>query len=113
MFAVGRLLSLGPHHESTMVDGGTGWACQLFADARPAPGPLPLFVFHDQQVSIPRGWFRLTRQTVGRLAWHSADPDLRDFTVVAGVGSRVLSWNGSNAILRLVSKAFDRYEDNL
>ena len=105
MYAVGSLLTLNPLNGSVGVDGGTGWACQLFAN-RLGPtvdGALPLFLFSTTSVPA-RGWYQCFVARGAGYAWHPCPvpPSPTTFSVFAGVGTRQMTPEGSNAIAELL-----------
>ena len=107
MFAITQeLASLTPSNLCVGVDGGTGWACQLFADRHLTPfstnREIPLFLFAQ---SPGRGaWYQCTIRD-RNYAWvelgEDGPPRPETFDTYAGVGTRTLSEAGKQAIRRL------------
>lgn len=78
------------------VDGGTGWAVQMYRDRfeQDAPGAIPLYVFDQTR----RRWLRGTTGTTG-LPWLPVDLlPARPRGSFAGIGTRKLNADGQRAI---------------
>jgi hypothetical protein len=89
IFAVSTLL------DESKVDGGTGWAVQMGIDNNKI-----VYVFDQNK----NKWFRFS-YIIHKFIEMDSDPILTDN--FAGIGSRDLNENGTNAILRLYKNKFN------
>ncbi len=98
MYAVGYLEEQRATDEAIGVAGGTGWACQLFAEAMDVSDKLPLYVF--DMGAQPPGWFQCSGAREKEYVWTrvAAPPNPRRFPAAACVGSRTLTPAGQAAI---------------
>lgn len=114
LFAVGRLsrgAKSGPPTTSVNVDGGTGWACQLFADRIPAtPTKLDMFLYDQGE----KAWFKCSMGSERQLRWTAVAtaataatpaiiPRRRHWRRIAVIGTRQLTSCGRQAIAGLVA----------
>jgi hypothetical protein len=115
MYAVANFTGKQMHPLDIGVLGGTGWACQLYADRHHrhsnASRAIPLFLYHqcntstagcDQAQMRSTGWYEC-HVDGDAFVWKpcSAVPRPSGFDIVAGVGTRELTAQGRAEIDRL------------
>lgn len=96
LLAVGSLDKKVPNGDKGVgVIGGTGWSCQLFADAQPTtPATLDMFLF-DQDA---QSWFQCCMGVGRELSWVASSALGRRWQHIAVIGTRKLSSCGRQAI---------------
>lgn len=110
MYVVGRFTSSRKHvTRSVSVDGGTGWACQLYVNRQPVDPPrdIPLYFFND--VQSDQTWY-VGHVSADCFTWRSAGtpPHPTTYRSCAAIGSRDISPIGQQAIRTLMASCSPR-----